>query len=347
MSDLGKRLYTHIRSGQGNEANSGTGRVSSLTVGNVYKALELQQPDQYELDGLEVGVTSNCNLKCDYCCAYKRDDGNCISGQEVIRVISELPTLKRVRLSGGEVTLRFQDCLDIIQYCSSHGIDTQLNTNASLLNERRVMQLHEAGVSNIHISYNFTDAERYAAYYRVPAQVHAKIEHNIRACTEAGISTVLETLLFDETQGRMLDISDRVYDLGVRIHEIQNSIIMDHRGWNKIASREALVRSVQELIAHKQEDMMLYFTCMDRFADRLGLQGQPGVYFSNCVDGTRQLHLHGNGDIIICELCHPVVIGNIYQGTSLSDIYQNRPQALQEYLEKLPCPAYEALFGGE
>lgn len=139
-------------------------------------------------------------------------------------------------------------------------------------------------------------------------------------------------------------ISEMVYDLGVRIHEIQNSIVMDHTNWNAISTKEALVRSVHDLIAHKKDDTVLYFTCMDRFAEALGFKEQPGVYFSNCVDGKKQLHLHGNGDILICELCHPVVIGNIYNGTSLKDIYKNKPKQLQEFLDKLPCPAYDALF---
>lgn len=71
-----------------------------MTTKNRYKSLELETPGVYELEGLEVGVTSNCNYKCDYCCAYNRDDGACINSQEVIRIISELPRLKRVRLSG-------------------------------------------------------------------------------------------------------------------------------------------------------------------------------------------------------------------------------------------------------
>ncbi|CAM3307999.1 radical SAM protein [Paenibacillus taichungensis] len=318
-----------------------------MTAKNKYKSLELETPGVYELEGLEVGVTSNCNYKCDYCCAYNRDDGQCISGQEVIRIIRELPRLKRVRLSGGEVTLKYQDCLEIVTYCGEHGIDTQLNTNASLLTEERIHALRDAGLSNIHISFNYTDREAYAAYYRVHPRMYERLEHNIRLCTEAGLETVLETLLFEGTQANMQAISDKVYELGVRIHEIQNSIVMPHSRWSKIASKESLIQSVNDLIKHKKEDTTLYFTCMDRFAEQLGLREQPGVYFSNCVDGTKQLHLHGNGDILICELCHPVVIGNIYEGTSLKDIYTKQPQALMDYLEKQPCPAYDALFAGE
>lgn len=71
-----------------------------MSIENKYKALELEKPGIYELEGLEVGVTSNCNFKCDYCCAYQRNDGQCISSKEVKSIIDDIPTLKRVRLSG-------------------------------------------------------------------------------------------------------------------------------------------------------------------------------------------------------------------------------------------------------
>ncbi|MDO3409916.1 radical SAM protein [Saccharibacillus sp. CPCC 101409] len=314
---------------------------------NKYKALELETPGVYELEGLEVGVTSNCNFACDYCCAYRRDDGSYIGADEVIRLISDIPTLKRVRLSAGEVTLKFEDCVQIVTYCSERGIATQLNTNGSLLSRERIRRLKRAGLSNIHLSFNFTDAQSFAAYYGMDPRVYEKVVENIRLCAEEGLETVLETLLFGPTQSNMPAISAKVHELGVRIHEIQNSIVMDHEerpGWNAVATREALVRSVSDLIAARRPDTELYFTCMDRFMERLGFKEEPGVYFSNCVDGKKQLHLHGNGDILICELCRPEVIGNVYRGADLKTIYANRPPALAEFLERLPCPAYDALF---
>lgn len=311
-----------------------------------YKALELEQSRICQLESLEVGVTSNCNFKCAYCCAYQRDDGAGLSGQEIIAVLEELPSLKRVRLSGGEVTLRYQDCLEVVAYCANRGIATQLNTNASLLSKKRMMELAKAGLSNIHISYNFTRAEDFAVYYGLPEAVHRTIERHIRYAVAAGLETVVETLLFDRTQDHLVEIHERVYELGVRIHEIQNGIIMRHSGWQAITARDALQQAISKLITARRADAVLYVTCMDRFAERLGIKEQEGVYISQCVDGTKQLHLHGNGDILICELCHPVVIGNIYKGTKLRDIYKHQPPQLADYLEKRPCPALEALFPG-
>lgn len=129
---------------------------------------------------------------------------------------------------------------------------------------------------------------RIFAYYRVHPSMYERLERNIRLCTELGLETVLETLLFQGNQDSMQAISDKVYNLGVRIHEIQNSIKMPHTDWSQIVSKASLVQSVTALIENKKPDTTLYFTCMDRFAEQLDLREQPGVYFSNCVDGTKR-----------------------------------------------------------
>ncbi|MDF2926544.1 MAG: Fe-S oxidoreductase [Paenibacillaceae bacterium] len=312
-----------------------------------YKALELNRPLTYELEGLEVGLTSNCNFRCDYCCAYNRNDGQNLDAREVIRILEDIPTLRRVRLSGGEVTLKFQDCVEVVAYCASRGIQTQLNSNGSLLNEARIQELAAAGLTTIHISFNFTDADQFSNYYHIPVATYHKIIENIRLCAATSIDTVLETLLFEKTQEHLTEISDRAYELGVRTHEIQNSIIMDHTGWKNIAARDQLKRAVAELIAARRQDTALYFTCMDRFAEDLGFREQPGVYFPHCIEGKKQLHLHGNGDVLISELCHPVIIGNIYQGTVLKEIFNTMPAALRDYLDRQPCPALSAIFPGK
>ncbi|MNI99202.1 hypothetical protein D3C73_1582210 [compost metagenome] len=48
--------------------------------------------------------------------------------------------------------------------------------------------------------------------------------------------------------------------------------------------------------------------------------------------------------MLISELCHPVIIGNIYKGTVLKDIFTNMPAPLKDYLDKEPCPALKAIF---
>lgn len=310
----------------------------------LYKSLELEKPQTYHLEGLEIGVTSNCNFRCNYCCAYQRNDNQSLESKEIIRILEELPDLKRVRLSGGEVTLKYDDTLAVVEYCGSRGIQTQLNTNGSLLNPRRIEELEKAGLTTIHISFNYLTAESFAAYYQLPLRTYDRIQDNIRTCSQARFHTVLESLLFTETLPMLNDVHDRVYELGARIHEIQNSIVMPHTGWEGVLKEQEIKEAVDKLIAHRREGMSLYFTCIDRFADKLDFKEQPNVHLTHCIEGKTQLHLHGNGDVIISELCHPVVIGNIYKGLSLKDVYENMPKPLSRFLNELPCPAYDVLY---
>ncbi|WP_425415641.1 radical SAM protein [Paenibacillus oryzae] len=309
-----------------------------------YKSLELEKPAEYQLEGLEIGVTSSCNFRCNYCCAYKRNDGESLAAPEIIRLLEELPDLKRVRLSGGEVTMQYADTLAVVAYCGSRGIQTQLNTNGSLLTPKRIGELEKAGLNAIHISFNYLTAESFAAYYQLPLRFYDRIQDNIRACSETGFHTVLETLLFKGTMNSLNEIHDRVYELGARIHEIQNSIVMPHTGWQGILEERELKEAIHGLIARRREGMSLFFTCIDRFAERLDFKEGPHVHLTHCIEGKTQLHLHGNGDIIISELCHPVVIGNVYRDLSLRTVYQNRPKPLSDFLNKLPCPAYDSLY---
>ena len=308
----------------------------------VYKMLELDGSSRCRLEGLEIGLTSNCNFRCDYCCAYQRNDGRFLEAERILPILEDLPDLKRVRLSGGEVTLRFEDCLKIVKYCASRGVHTQLNSNATLLNPEKLDRLEEAGLTSLHVSFNFTDPDSFSAYYQVSPDLFHKIVENVRYSVTKGFDTVLETLLFADTCGRLLEIDRFIYDLGVRIHEIQNGIAMPHTGWHALPTPEELKRAVNRLIDGKPDDMTVYLTCMDRFADRIGIPHGKNVHIARCIEGITQLHLHSNGDILISELCHPVVIGNVFAGTSLRDIYARMPPELREYLDRRPCPALAA-----
>jgi len=71
---------------------------------------------------------------------------------------------------------------------------------------------------------------------------------NIRYSVTKRFDTVLETLLFKDTCGRLLEMDRYICNLGVRIHEIQNGIPMPHTGWHALPSPEELKYAVNKLI---------------------------------------------------------------------------------------------------
>lgn len=62
--------------------------------------------------------------------AYGKEEQQILDADRVTVLLPELKDLKRVKLSGGEVLLCFEECLKIVSFCSEHQIETQINTNA-------------------------------------------------------------------------------------------------------------------------------------------------------------------------------------------------------------------------
>ncbi|MFL6164570.1 MAG: radical SAM protein [Jatrophihabitantaceae bacterium] len=299
-----------------------------------FKSLEMNQVGAGNLRAIEIGVTSRCNFRCDYCGAYDLLERKILSVADVARVIDTLPDLERVKLSGGEVLLEFEICEGIISYCTEKGIQTQINSNGTVLTDEKFDRLEAAGLGVLHFSLNHTDAVSHSAFYRVTEKMFPKIVRAIsRSVASPSIDTVVETILFDETQHRMAEVHRFAAELGVGKHEIQMEIPSVHQGYQNTLSAEAICAAIAELARSRDPRTTLFFSCLSAYF-RPGseawqqlqpLFADPGVIYASCIEGKAQLHLHSNGDVMICELGNPEVIGNVFD-TDLLTMYDESPR---------------------
>ena len=97
-------------------------------------------------------VTRKCNLSCDYCYVVDNSiaDPTLQDLKKRIDKLVELGTCA-IHLMGGEPTLR-PDLGEIVSHCAAKDILVLMTTNATLLNERIIQQLGEAGVDAIELS---------------------------------------------------------------------------------------------------------------------------------------------------------------------------------------------------
>ena len=298
------------------------------------------------LKAVEVGLTSRCNFNCNYCGAYNRKDKESrMSADRVIEIISELPHLERIRLSGGEVTLLFDDCLKIVKYCTSRGVDSQINTNGSILNTEQIDMLAKAGLKYMHFSLNHIDPKSHDIYYRMGEGTFRKIIDNIRhVAMKTSIDAITETIVFEETIDYFDEIYSFIHDLGVRKLQIQTPV--KQKGWKSGVPKDKIAQLLEMILAMNQPDSEFYFTCFE--IDRAGqfyknnerLLLQKSVFFPNCVEGKSQLHLHGNGDIIICDIGKPVLLGNVNGGDSLRDTLSVKSEELKLHNSHCKCTTY-------
>lgn len=306
-----------------------------------FKSLEMDQSTGGSLQAIEIGVTSRCNFRCDYCGAYDLTERRILSVDDVARVIDTLPDLQRVKLSGGEVLLEFDICEGIVEYCTSKGIQTQINSNGTVLTDEKFERLEAAGLDVLHFSLNHTDAASHAKFYRVTEKMFPKIVNAIRrSVASPTIDTVVETILFDETQPRMAEVHRFAADLGVRKHEIQMEIPSVHQGYQNTLDAEAILDAISTMIEARAPQTTMFFSCLSAYFrpksetwKRLQLLlRDPGVIYASCIEGKAQLHLHSNGDVMICELGNPDVIGNVFD-TDMLSMYEESPK-LKEFIAK-------------
>jgi len=299
-----------------------------------FKSLEMSRVGSGNLRALEIGVTSRCNFRCTYCGAYDLLERKILDVDDVARVIDTLPDLERVKLSGGEVLLEFDICEGIVRYCTEKGIQTQINSNGTVLTEEKFERLEAAGLGVLHFSLNHTDAASHSAFYKVTEKMFPKIVSAIgRSVGSDSIDTVVETILFDETHSRMPQVHRFAADLGVEKHEIQLEIPSVHQGYENTLDSELICNSIADLAEARDQRVTLFFSCLSAYFrpkseswKRLQpLFRDPGVIYASCIEGKAQLHLHSNGDVMICELGNPEVIGNVFV-TDMLTMYEESPK---------------------
>ncbi|MFD2672423.1 radical SAM/SPASM domain-containing protein [Marinicrinis sediminis] len=315
-----------------------------------YKSLELEPADRPSLESLEIGLTSTCNFRCSFCCAHERNrEEQKLSFTVIQHMIEQLPDLKRIKLSGGEVLLYLEDCIQVVDYCRRKGLEVQINSNGSMLNASSISALEQAGLNTLHISLHVESAPQFSEFSGMSSEWYARVLAAIKLAAQSEIECVVETIISQDTKPLLVEVYQLAYELGVRKHEFQYgiSVEQEQRRWKQQLKPFDTEQTLWSLIQHKAYDSEMYFTCVDLDPSHpltpLILRTE-GVNFPRCMEGMKQLHIHSNGDILICELGYPKKIGNVLEGTRLDQLYTQMPEALSSFLKHHRCQKYTDHF---
>ncbi len=155
-------------------------------------ALPLADAQGRRIVYLRLSLTDRCNFRCSYCAPAVADRAGDPVGRadlaRLVRVFARLG-IRRVRLTGGEPTLR-PDLLDIVRdVCATPGIEeVALTTNGHLLGSL-ALRLREAGVSRLNVSLDTLDPEKLRRISGRGAALE-RIVAGLRAALGAGFTSV-------------------------------------------------------------------------------------------------------------------------------------------------------------
>lgn len=118
------------------------------------------------IDYLRISVIDNCNLRCTYCMPLKglsfTPSAGLLSAVEIERVVAAAAGVgfRKIRLTGGEPTLR-ADIVEIVRrVASTPGIEDVAMTTNGILLPRLAGDLRAAGLSRVNIHVDTLDRDR-------------------------------------------------------------------------------------------------------------------------------------------------------------------------------------------
>ncbi len=116
-------------------------------------------------DYLRVSLTERCNLRCRYCMPEEGIElsprKHICTREELLWLIDEFIRLgvKKIRLTGGEPLVR-KDAGEIIDALAERPVSLAMTTNAVLI-DRHIERLKRAGLTNLNVSLDALDADRF------------------------------------------------------------------------------------------------------------------------------------------------------------------------------------------
>eukprot|EP00002_Diphylleia_rotans_P021533 TRINITY_DN4188_c0_g2_i2.p1 TRINITY_DN4188_c0_g2~~TRINITY_DN4188_c0_g2_i2.p1 ORF type:complete len:359 (+),score=64.67 TRINITY_DN4188_c0_g2_i2:58-1134(+) len=121
---------------------------------------------------LRISLTERCNLRCVYCMPAEgvelQPKENILSRDEIVYLAKLFASqgVSKIRLTGGEPTVR-KDLVDIVHDLASiPGIDSVAMTSNGIALERHLDELKSAGLTNLNVSLDTLNSERFTAITR-------------------------------------------------------------------------------------------------------------------------------------------------------------------------------------
>ncbi len=303
-------------------------------------------------------LTRRCNLSCAHCYIAAGPEvatAGELGTDEVLRISDEILALNpspMFILSGGEPLLR--DDLGIIaRHASERGATVVVGTNGTLLDDRRIDELMNAGVTGVAVSVD----SRRAAYHDRFRRGEGALEDTLAAVERLaahGLDFVVQTTLTRGNRDELAELVEWAAHAGAVSF---NAYLLIATGRGERMSElspeegESVLAELVDLHAEHLGSMMVRAKCAPQFM-RLVHQRAPHSpvlnYASRCPCGVQYCRITPRGEVTPCPYM-PTVAGNLRE-TGFAEIW-NGSALLATLREGTPggkCGAcgYRVMCGG-
>jgi len=156
--------------------------------------------DRYgrNINYLRISLTDKCNLRCVYCMPEDmtfRPRQELLQDDEILRLVNIFAELgfNKIRLTGGEPTVRANFVEIVRRISNTPGIETLAMTTNGLLLDKLAQPLAEAGLQRVNISIDTLNQQKFKKITRW-GEVK-QVLSGIRAAEEAGLGVKLNCVV--------------------------------------------------------------------------------------------------------------------------------------------------------
>jgi len=257
---------------------------------------------------IEFKVTNDCNLRCKYCFEHGSFNSKQIENFEIVRLLERVELLIKSEefkerfdsfsftLWGGEPSLNYRVCKDIIEFAEKHNTSVNMYTNGTGL--KRFYKFIRSGVLRVQISY---DGEQVNSMMRVDKKgkpVSNFVRQQIDKLIEAELPFTLKSTITPDKFKYMTECWDDIKEIRDKAKHYSNNInyspTIDY--YNIDTKYEDDLKEAMVLIAKKEYNSYE--------------EGQPLVmsWFGSkeeayCSAGKNIIMIDTNGDIYPCHGC--------------------------------------------
>jgi len=258
---------------------------------------ELQKRHPFPLNAM-LAITERCNLRCEHCYLPQERDASEMTLAEIERVLDELAAagVLLLTITGGEPALR-DDLKQIVEAAVLRRFAVKLKTNATLLDDRRVERLAEAGLAEVHVSIHDIHPPRHDRFVGRAGSWELAIAA-ARAFRQRGISVVLAAQVMEPNADSITAIVDLCERSGF-------GYIVDPRVSPGVDGSVApcAFRARSDQLVRLLGDPRLF----DREAFLASPSRRPDDALCSAAHGTA--HIRPDGDVLLCQFL-PWSLGN-------------------------------------
>lgn len=296
------------------------------------KAYELEIPISATLELLDM-----CNLKCEHCYLPEHTSPG-LSTQQAKDILDDMRRagVLNVTLTGGEIFVR-KDIFEIIEYARNLNMRVILLTNATLLDEEKIIKLKDLYVAEVSTSMFSMDAKRHESITGVKGSLDMLMK-NLKLLKKHGIKVQVKTPLMEKNK---FDYKE--------IKQYCEENHFDYRFSARIFSKNDGDES--------PKNMKVSFSDLNQIICDYDENEGKELFSTEVTCGALRysLSVDSKGNVFPCN-SYPVCVGNVFK-TSIIDIWnseeyrkiRNIKQSdlencvkcnLQEYCKRCPAMAY-------